>query len=127
MAEMATYVGVFPRSVIAQTAGGNIGRGLRVTRQTDGTVIVTAANSSRGDYITLGLIEGGKPGPAVNAAGGGKVPAVAAVAVNVADLAYSAANGQFTNVSTGAVLMGRFTQPASGAGVLTEVELLDVA
>ena len=127
MAEMATYVGVFNRTAIANLAGGNIARGLRITKQADGTFIVTATNATRGDMISLGLIEAGKPGPAVSCAGGGKVAVVAAVAVNMGDLAYSAASGQFTNVATGAQLMGRFTQPASGAGVLTEVELLDVA
>jgi hypothetical protein len=57
---------------------------------------------------------------------GAKVPAVAAVAVAAGDPAYSAANGQWTNVSTGAAICGRFTQPASGAGVLTEVEIENV-
>jgi len=119
MAEMATYIGVEPRTIVANNA---IARGLRCTMNAvTGTFDVEATTTVHGDFITLAAIEAGKPGPAASAYGGGKVPAVAAGAVAVGDPAYAAASGQFGN--TGTVLLGKFTQPASGAGVLTEVEL----
>lgn len=124
MAEMATYVGITPRTIINNLAGGALARGVRVFRQADGTCIV-APIGQRGDYVTLTSIEAGKPGAAVSAAGGGKVPALAAEATVVGNPAYSAANGQFSQTSTGAVLMGRWTLAASGPGILGEVELLD--
>lgn len=138
MAEMATYVGIEPRSATPDPAVAppGIARGIRVsvvTPPTGGapTVNVTPGVTAVGDYITLQLLESvlvggvnvGKPGAVASMHGGGKVPIVAAVAVASGDPAYTAANGQATNVSTGATLIGTFTMPASGAGVLTEIEL----
>jgi hypothetical protein len=119
MSEMATYVGIEPRTIIANAA---LSRGVRCTINSSGTYDVQDA-SAVGDMVTLGSIEAGKPGPAAAMAGGGKVPALCAnVTIAVGDPAYTAANGLFTNVSTNATFVGHFTQPGSNA-VLSEVEL----
>jgi hypothetical protein len=76
-----------------------------------------------GDWITITDIAPGKSGEVASLWGGGKCAVIVTVAVAAGDPAYTAANGQATNVVTGAQLFGKFTQPASGAGVLTEVEL----
>jgi hypothetical protein len=99
-----------------------IARGLRATLNASGTYDL-AGIGVVGDMIALHDIEANKPGAAVSTHGGGKVAVVASVAVAAGDLAYSAANGQASNVSAGAQLIGKWTQPASGAGVLSEVEL----
>ena len=117
MAEMATYIGIRPRTVTANPLNPDIARGIRVKLNATGTVDVQDATAI-GDYVTLQTIALGSAGDASSLWGGGKVPMVAAVAVAMGDLAYTAANGQVTNVSTGATLLGKFTQPASGAGVL---------
>jgi hypothetical protein len=118
MAELATYVGIEPRSVnVGATA---VARGVRVTRAADGTVAVEGA-AARGDYVTLTDGEANQPVAVAAMGGGGKVAALASAVAVVGGLAYAAASGQFA--ASGTVVVGRFTQPASGAGVLTEVEL----
>jgi hypothetical protein len=120
MAELASYIGIEQRTINA--AGVAIARGLRAALNASGTYDL-AGIGVVGDMIALHDIEANKPGAAVSTHGGGKVAVVASVAVAVGDLAYSAANGQASNVSAGAQLIGKWTQPASGAGVLSEVEL----
>jgi len=124
MAEMANSVGVIPRTITAGAAA--IARGLRCVLNAGGTCDLAGA-AVRGDMVSAVDLAIGETGPAYETSGGGKVPAVAAVAVAVGDPAYSAANGRFTNVSTGAALLGRWALAASGAGVLGEVELESLA
>lgn len=122
MAELATYVGIEPRTEICNV---DIARGLRAVYGSNGQLTL-APNTVRGDYVTL---VDGKAGETVAVAsmhGGGKVGMVAALAVAAGDPCYGAANGQVTSVATGAAIVGRFTQPARVAGVLTEVELESV-
>ena len=119
MAEMATYIGVIPRTITSNAA---LVRGVRVTRNSDGTCDVQDATGA-GDYVTLAAIEAAKPGIAVSMAGGGKVPALASEACAVGDAAYAAASGKFSKTSTNATLVGRWTLATTGDGVLGEVEL----
>lgn len=123
MADLCTYMGETPVSITLTAA--SVARGLRVTRNSSGLCAVQDA-TARGDYVTLR--DGAASEVVIGVPSGtpAKVPALTTVAVNVGDLAYSATGGQFTNVSTSAVLMGRFTQATSGAG-LAEVELFTVA
>ena len=144
MAEMATYVGVAKRTAVPDPSavaagGGKLARGTRVsilTPPTAGlapTVVQTPGVTAVGDYVCLADLEiayigtplanVGKPGPVASMHGGGKVPAVGAVATASGDSAYTAANGQFTNVATGATLVGTWVSPCPGAGQLGEVEL----
>jgi hypothetical protein len=115
-----TMIAIEPRSI--QIGATPIGRGLRVTLQSTGVVALTGIGS-RGDYILLsdGEANGAAVGLCLNS--GEKAPAVASEATNIGDLAYSAANGQVSKTAAGAVLVGRWTQAASGAGVLGEIEL----
>jgi len=123
MATQATYIGVTPRTVIANSGNADIGRGLRVVKASDGTVAL-ADNTVRGDFITLTSIEAGKPGEAVSMQSAGKIPAVASEAVTAGDTAYTATNGQCSKTSASNVLIGKWaTTTASGA--LGEVELIN--
>jgi hypothetical protein len=119
MAEMATYVGIEPRSINLNAA---VNRGLRVSINSSGTYDVQDATAV-GDFVLIEDGEAAKPVLAASVAGGGKVPALAVVQVAIGDTAYSATGGKFTNVSTSATLMGKFTQATGGANALTEVEL----
>lgn len=125
MAELASYVGIVPRTIqIANTA---LTRGVRVTLQSTGLYSLQDA-TARGDMVTIVSTDtSATTATAASMGGGGKVPAMAAAQCNVGDLAYAAANGQFTNVSTNAALCGRWTLGTSGANVLGEVELASVA
>jgi hypothetical protein len=137
MAEMATYIGVQPRTASADPAVAppGIARGTRVSYTTPPTagyptVVVTPGTTAIGDFICITNLEvvlvGGvnvpKAGEVVSMHGGGKVPILTTVAVNSGDAAYTAANGQATNVATGATFIGTFTQTTAGAGI-AEVEL----
>jgi hypothetical protein len=122
MAEMATYIGIEPRTIVADPANADIGRGLRVFLQANGYVALQD-NTALGDYMTITAITHGLAGEGASLFGGGKVPAVASEAVNAGDQAYTAANGQCGKTSTSNVAIGKWTQPASGAGVLSEIEL----
>ncbi len=122
MAEMATYAGPSERTGIANAA---LVRGVRVTRNSSGTLDVTAA-ATRGDYVTAQDIAAAKAGQVFESTHG-KVPALASEATLVGDTAYGAASGKFSKTSTNAAVMGRWTLAASGDGVLGEVELFDVA
>ena len=118
MAELATYVGIEPRTI--NCGATPIARGLRVIVGTDGKVTLAGA-AARGEFVTLTDIEANLTGAAASMTGGGKVPAVASAAVAVGDPAFAAANGQFANAGT--VAIGKWILAASGAGVLGEVEL----
>jgi hypothetical protein len=125
MAELASYIGIEPRT-LNNASGSTIARGLRVVLgATD--QITLAGIGPRGDFVTLQDVANNETGAGASLQGGGKVPMVASVAVAMGDLAYGAANGQASNVAAGAILLGRWTQPASGAGVLSEVELFNPA
>lgn len=120
MAEMATYVGIEPRTVTANAAAV---RGIRLTLNSSGTCDA-AGITDAGDYVSLAAIEAAKTGPAVSIHGGGKVPALASEAVAVGDPAYTAAAGKFSKSSgSSAVLIGKWALAASGDGVLGEIEL----
>lgn len=122
MADAATYIGVVPRTI--QLTNAAIGRGLRVVRGSDGTCTLAAA-TVRGDYVTM--VDGAISEyiSAASLSGGGKVGAYASEAVNAGDLAYAAANGQFSKTSTNAALLGRWTT-TTAVNTLGEVEILDV-
>jgi hypothetical protein len=119
MAEMATYIGIEPRTGIANAA---IARGLRCFVNASGTLDIQD-NTARGDYVTIQDIEAAKPGEVASGWGGGKVPAVASEATLPGDAAYTATLGRFSKSTTSNVLVGRWILGASGAGVLGEVEL----
>jgi hypothetical protein len=124
MAELATYVGIEPRTAIATNVAQ--ARGVRVTRNSSGVTAVADA-TTRGDYVTLTDIAASSAGQVASLSGGGKIPALASEATVVGDLAYAAAAGKFSKTSTNAALLGRWTLAASGDGVLGEVELFSVA
>lgn len=121
MSTQSTYIGIEPRSMLCGAVA--IARGLRATRTAG--VLGLSPIGARGDFVAMTDIEALKPGQVASMEGAGKVPAVASVAVAVDDPAYSAANGQWSNNAAGAILCGRWTQAASGAGVLGEVELMN--
>lgn len=123
MAEMATYVGIEPRTILASSVAQ--ARGVRVTRNSAGATAIQDA-TLRGDYVTLTAIEASSVGQAASMSGGGKVPALASEATTVGDIAYAAASGKFSKTSTSAAVVGRWTLAASGDGVLGEVELESV-
>jgi hypothetical protein len=122
MAELATYIGIESRTEICSV---DIARGLRATMNPSGQLVL-AGLAVRGDYMTLVDGKATETVAVVSLSGGGKVAAQAAVAVNQGDLAYSAANGQTSNVATSAVLMGRWTT-TTAIGTFGEVELFPVA
>jgi hypothetical protein len=124
MADLATHTGVIPVSITLTAASAS--RGIRVTRNSSGLCAATAIGT-RGDYVILRDGVASETIPAVPSGTPAKVPALASEAAAVGDLAYSAASGKFSVTSTNAVLMGRWTQAASGDGVLGEVELFTVA
>jgi hypothetical protein len=119
MPEMASYVGIEPRTITANAA---IARGLRCSLNASGTYDLQD-NTAIGDMIALHDIEAGLTGAAASTHGGGKVPAVASEAVLMGDPAYTATLGRCSKTSSSNVLIGKWTQPASGAGVLSEIEL----
>lgn len=124
MAELATYLGVLPKTISLTNAA--CARGVRVTRNSSGLCAVADA-TTRGDYVTLRDGAALEVIDAVPAGTPAKVPALASEAATVGALAYAAAAGKFSVTSTNAALMGRWTLAASGDGVLGEVELFSVA
>lgn len=123
MAELATYIGITPRSInLANTA---VVRGVRVSRASTGLNAVADA-TTRGDYVTLTAGAALETIAVASMADGGKVPALASEACAVGDAAYAAAAGKFSKTSTNAAVLGRWTLAASGDNVLGEVELLSV-
>ena len=126
MAEQATYIGIQPRSVKANGTTGMI-RGTRVNLQTDNTAIVADA-TTRGQFVCITNSDPATHCVAASIQAGEKVPALAygAITTAVGDAAYSAAGGAFTNVSTSAILMGRWMTITTG-GTLGVVELFNPA
>lgn len=116
MAVQSTYRGVTPVPIIANSGNASIGRGLRVTAASDGTVALQD-NTARGEFVTLGYVEAGQPGVGVQIQNGGEAPCVAAEAVTAGDTAYTATNGQVGKTSGGGnVLIGKWVDTtASGA------------
>jgi hypothetical protein len=112
-----------PRTI--QIGGSAIGRGLRVTLLSTG-LCALAGIGVRGDYVTRQDIAANESGLAISMSGGENAQVVASETVNIGDLAYSAANGQASRTSAGAVLIGRWTQ-ASTVGLPGEIELFSVA
>lgn len=125
MATQSTYNGVTPRTIIAGDVA--IARGLRTVINTSGFHDL-AGIGVRGDFIAMTDIEATKPGPAVVPQAGNKIPMVASEQTAVGDPAYSAALGKTSKTTGGgAVYLGKWTQAASGDGVLGEVELQNPA
>lgn len=122
MAELATYIGTAPLTI--QNDSVALVVGTRLLLQSTGLVVVAGA-SIRGDYVSVGATPANGIGPAFPMQDGA-VPALVSVAVAIGDPAYSAASGQFTNVSTNAVLVGKFKQ-AAASGTLSVVLLETVA
>lgn len=124
MPDPSTYIGVEPVTIKATAVAQ--ARGIRVTLNSSGETAKSAIGV-RGDYVTMQAIGASEVGLATFTSGGGVVPALASEAVAVGDLAYSAADGKFSKTASGAVLMGRWTQAASGDGVLGQVLLNSAA
>lgn len=119
MAIINTYIGVTPRTIIADTS--DLVRGVRVTRAAG--VCALAAIGVRGDFVTATSIEGGKPGEAFSLQSAGNVPMLTSEAIAVDDTVYSAANGLVSKTSGGgAVIIGKCTV-AGASGALANVEL----
>jgi hypothetical protein len=123
MADMATYRAIDPIPIKATAVAQ--ARGLRVSLDSSGTT-AAAAIGVRGDFVTIEAIEASAFG-AASALTHGKVPALASEATVVGDDAWSSADGKWSKTSGGgAIFMGRWTQAASGDGVLGEVQLESV-
>lgn len=124
MADMTSDLAIQPITIKATSVAQ--ARGVRVTlASTNDTAVADA--TTRGDFVTLQAIAASDYGAAASASGGGKVPALASEAVAIGDLAYAAAAGKFSKTSTNAAYLGRWTQAASGDGVLGQVLLEPVA
>jgi hypothetical protein len=131
MAELASYNGIIPRTVICGSTA--IPRGARCTLQSTGVVNITADQTTRGDYVVIddnGLVAN-TAGAIASMSGGGSVPALFDAAIAVGALVYAASSanpGYFSGSSaSSALVVGRCTLAASAAGVLGQVELFSVA
>lgn len=120
----STYIGVTPVSVPLDSTA--VARGLRVKRGSNGLYTIQDA-TARGEYVTLNdgvasdqNVEGAALGTPA------RVPMQVAAAVAVGDLAYSAAAGQVTNVSTSAVLIGKFADAQATINGFSSVDLFTV-
>lgn len=123
MAEMATYVGIVPRTIKA--GGSDLARGFRVVKDANG-VCAVAGDTVRGDFVTITSIIAGENGEAASMGGAGKVPAYAGEAsVDAGDLAYAFAGGKFGVTATNTAFIGRWTT-TTAVNTLGEVELLSV-
>lgn len=123
MADMATYVGIIPRTItVGATA---LARGFRVLKDSAGVCAVADA-TVRGDFITLVAGAIGEVIPASSLSGGGKVVAYAGEAgVDAGDLAYAFAGGKVGVTSTNTALIGKWTT-TTAVNTLGEVELFSV-
>lgn len=126
MAELATSLGVIPITINA--TGVDIPRGYRVTRNSSNLFAATADQTTRGDCITQVFIPANKNG-AGTLATTGKCAVVFDGAIVIGALVYASTTaGQCSPTSGGgALVMGRCTLGASGAGVLGEVQLFETA
>lgn len=112
------------RKSISTGANTTLQRGIRVVIGSDGKATAAGAGV-RGDYVTLHAIPASSIGLAAPIQQG-SLPIQASTTTAVGDAAYSAASGQVTNVSTNAVLIGKFLQ-IGAANALAVVELETVA
>lgn len=103
--------------------------GTRVTLQSDFTVATQDA-TLRGDFVMLQDV-GSQAAPmraiAAPLGAGGSVPLLSLVTAAVGDLAYGAAAGKVTNVSTNAILVGTYRQAVTVANTVASIELKTVA
>lgn len=119
----STYIGVTPVSVSLDSTA--VLRGLRVKRGSNGLYTVQDA-TARGEYVTLNdgiaseVVEGAALGTPARA------PMQVAAAVVQGDLAYSAAAGQSTNVSTNAVLLGKYAETQATINGFASVDFFTV-
>lgn len=125
MADPATYVGIEPRTVIPSAVA--LARGVRVTKASTGLVAVANA-ATRGEFVTLTACAASEPVAAAAMESGGKVPALAAASMTngttaIGETAYGAASGLFSNVSTSAAVVGKWTTITVDS-TLGEVELI---
>lgn len=82
----------------------------------NGTAYVYAGLNERHDAITIAPINNGARGVAVPSTFDGEISISAATALTAGNIAYAAANGQVTSVSTaGNIPVGRITKAAAGA------------
>ncbi len=119
---MSTSVLPIQQSVTVN-ANTTVARGLRLTAHTDGTYFLAGA-TIRGDVIcqtTSGAAAGVHLVNPIQP-GGHTAVVVGVSTVAVGDGCYSAASGQTTNISTNAVLIGKFIQ-AGVSGGLAMVQL----
>lgn len=123
MSTLATTLIPLQKTVTATNTA--IGRGIRVTLDSSGTVSASAIGVA-GDYVTLQPIPAKGTGLAAPIGAGGSVPVQCAGTSAVGDAAYSAASGQSSNTSTNAVLIGKYLQ-VGAANALAIVELKSVA
>lgn len=123
MAEMASYLAIEP--VTIKLTAVAVARGVRVAFDTSGTCAVAPANT-RGEFVTATAGAASEFIMAFPIACGGKVPALASEATTVGALAYCAAGGKFSVTSASSVPVGKWTQAASGDGVLGEVQLFSI-
>lgn len=124
MSTPATIIVPVQRSMTADPANAAIGRGLRCVMQSNG-YLALAGIGVRGDYISLQVLTPGEPGLVAPINCGGSLALYTATSANVADLTYSAANGQVSATSTSAVLVGKWLQ-APVASTLAVAELIPI-
>lgn len=130
MATQQTTIGTFDVTIIPLAGGGNIVRGLRVTKNTDGTVSAAAANV-RGDYVTTSILEDSatypsQPGTGVPLQQGGIVPMLSLEAnATIGATAYTdnaGATGKVDTANTSGVIVGKYNQTCA-AGDIVEILL----
>jgi len=127
MADAASYVGIQPRTIPLSAAA--ISRGVRVVRNSSGLFTAAGATAAiRGEFVTLQAGAASEVIAAASMQSGGKVPALAAASMTngttaIGETAYGAANGLFSNVSTSAAVVGKWTTVTADS-TLGEVELI---
>lgn len=126
MAELASSIGVIPITINATAV--DIQRGMRVTRNSSNLFAATPDATTRGDCVAQVFIPASTNGVGAPSTTG-KSPALFDGAIAVGAIAYTSATaGLFSPTSGGgALVMGRCTLAASGANVLGEVQLFEVA
>ncbi len=124
MAELASYIGIEPQTI--QVGAVALVKGVRVSLDATGLATV-AADSVRGDFVTLTPGAIGEFIAAVPMSDGGAVIALAGEAsCDQGDLAYAFANGKFGVTSSGTVIVGRWRQ-TTASGKLGSVQLMTAA
>lgn len=127
MPDAASYCGIETRTI--QLSAAAIARGVRVVRNSSGLFTAAGATAAlRGEFVTM---QAGAASEFIAAAAmqsGGKVPMLCAASMTngttaIGEIAYAAANGLVSNVSTSAAVVGKFTTVTPDS-TLGEVELL---